>query len=53
MECGYSQVFLGIEDSINRNICKFPYPRKIECIFSLDDILESPAITAPIKIEGI
>jgi hypothetical protein len=52
--CGYSQVFLGIEDNIIRNTRKFPYPIKIECIFSLDDdILERPVITAPIKIEGI
>jgi hypothetical protein len=52
--CGYSQVFLGIEDNIIRNTRKFPHPIKIECIFSLDDdILERPAITAPIKIEGI
>jgi hypothetical protein len=35
--CGYSQVFVGIEDDITRNTRKFSHPIKIEGILSLDD----------------
>jgi hypothetical protein len=38
--CGYSQVFVGIEDDIILNTRKFPHPIKIDGILSLDDDIQ-------------
>ncbi len=51
--CRYSQVFVGIEDDINRNTRKFLHPIKIEGILSLDDdIVRKTRNTCPYKNRG-
>jgi hypothetical protein len=52
--CGYSQVFVDIEDEITRNTRKFSHPIKIEGILSLDDdIFRKTRNTCAYKIEDI